>query len=111
MLPRNLRQEALSRPCVRAGRRPCGCHLRRNGNDLGFDLLLRAVEVHGQQCWASGPADRPSTPSTTQAGVRDAEVLYDLDVRTYDCCVAIRALVRACWSCWCGIDRGRLRVR
>jgi hypothetical protein len=84
MLPRNLRQEALSRAYVRAVAARAGVICGATENDLGFDLLLRAVEQHGQQFWDSGPQIDLQLRSTTQAGVRDAEVVYDLDVRTYD---------------------------
>lgn len=84
MLPRNLRQEALSRAYVRAVAARAGVICGVTENDLGFDLLLRAVEVYGQHYWDTGPQLDLQLRSTTQAGVRDAEVIYDLDVRTYE---------------------------
>jgi hypothetical protein len=84
VLPRNLRQEALSRAYVRAIAAHAGVICGATENDLGFDLLLRAVESDGQHHWDSGPQLDLQLRSTTQAGMRDAEVIYDLDVRTYD---------------------------
>jgi hypothetical protein len=84
MLPRNLRQEALSRAYVRAIAARAGVICGTTENDLGFDMLLRAVVVHDQQFWDSGPQIDIQLKSTTRAEFREAEVLYDLDVRTYN---------------------------
>lgn len=84
MLPRNLRQEALSRAYARAvaarARMICGS----TENDLGFDLYLQGVEIHGQQLWDGGPQLDLLLKSTTRAGVRETVVAYDLEVRAYN---------------------------
>jgi hypothetical protein len=84
MLPRNLRQEALSRAYVRAVAARAGVICGGTDNDFGFDMILRAVVVHGGQFWDSGPQIDLQLKSTTRADVRDAEVFYDLEVRAYD---------------------------
>jgi hypothetical protein len=84
MLPRNLRQEALSRAYVRAVAARAGVICGTTENDLGLDLLLRAVVIHDQQYWDAGPQIDLQLKSTTRAEVRDGEVIYDLDVRAYD---------------------------
>src|SRR5262249_55141592 len=84
MLPRNHRQEALSRAYVRAVAAQAGVLCGSTEQDLGFDMILRAVEVHDQQYWDSGPQLDVQLKSTTRAEVRDSEVAYDLEVRSYN---------------------------
>jgi hypothetical protein len=84
VLPRNLRQEALSRAYVRAVAARAGVICGGTENDLGFDLFLRSVEIHGQQFWDGGPQLDVQLKSTTRAGVRETVVAYDLEVRAYD---------------------------
>lgn len=84
MLPRNLRQEALCRAYVRAVAAQAGVICGGTENDLGFDLLLRSVEIHGQQLWDSGPQIDVQLKSTTRANIREDAVAYDLEVRAYN---------------------------
>jgi hypothetical protein len=84
MLPRNLRQEALSRAYVRAVAARAGLICGGTENDLGFDLFLRSVEIHGQQLWDGGPQLDVQLKSTTRAEVRETVVAYDLEVRAYN---------------------------
>lgn len=84
MLPRNLRQEALSRAYVRAVAARAGVICGGVENDLGFDLLLRSVEAHDQQLWDSGAQLDVQLKSTTCAELRETEVAYDLDARAYN---------------------------
>ncbi len=84
MLPRNLRQEALSRAYVRAVATRAGLICGGTENDLGFDLFLRSVEIHGHQLWDSGPQLDLQLKSTTRAAVRESVVAYDLEVRAYN---------------------------
>jgi len=84
MLPRNLRQEALSRSYVRAVAARAGVISGGTENDLGFDLLLRGVEIHDQQYWDGGPQLDIQLKSTTRAEVRETVVVHDLEVRAYD---------------------------
>jgi hypothetical protein len=84
MLPRNLRQEALSRAYVRAIAARAGVICGGTENDLGFDMLLRAVVMQDQQFWDSGPQIDVQFKSTTRAEMRESDVLYDLEVRAYD---------------------------
>jgi hypothetical protein len=84
MLPRNLRQEALSRAYVRAVAARAGVICGATENDFGLDMILRAVVVHDGQFWDSGPQIDVQLKSTTRAEVRDTVVLYDLEVRAYD---------------------------
>lgn len=84
MLPRNLRQEALSRAYVRAIAARAGLICGGTENDLGFDLLLRSMETHDRQLWDSGPQIDVQLKSTTRAEVRETVVAYDLEVRAYN---------------------------
>jgi hypothetical protein len=84
MLPRNQRQEALSRAYVRAVAAQAGVLCGETDQDFGIDLFLRAVEVHDHQCWDAGPQLDVQLKSSTRAEVRDAEVAYDLEVRAYN---------------------------
>jgi hypothetical protein len=84
MLPRNLRQEALSHSYVRTIAARAGVICGGTDNDFGCDLILRAVVVYDQQYWDSGPQIDIQLKSTTRAEVRDGEVLYDLEVRAYN---------------------------
>jgi hypothetical protein len=84
MLPRNLRQEALSRAYVRAVAARAGIICGSTENDLGFDLFLRSVEIHGQQLWDGGPQLDVQLKSTSRADVRETVVVYDLEVRAYN---------------------------
>ncbi len=84
MLPRNLRQEALCRAYVRAVAARTGLICGATENDLGFDLFLRGVEVHGHQVWDGGPQLDGQLKSTTRAAVREDAVAYDLEVRAYN---------------------------
>jgi hypothetical protein len=83
MLPRNLRQEALCRAYVRVIAARAGVICGGAENDLGFDLLLRGVETHGQQLWDSGAQIDVQLKSTTRTAVRETVVAYDLEVRAY----------------------------
>jgi hypothetical protein len=84
MLPTNQIQEALSRAYVYAVAGRAGFTCGTISPDFGFDLFLRSVERHGGQYWDSGPQLDIQLKSTTQAEVRETEVAYDLDVRTYN---------------------------
>jgi hypothetical protein len=84
MLPRNLRQEALSRAYVRVIAAGAGVICGGTENDLGFDMLLRAVVVHDGRFWDSGPQIDLQLKSTTRAEMRDSKLSYDLEVRAYD---------------------------
>ena len=53
-------------------------------NDLGFDVILRAVVEHSGRFWDSGPQIDVQLKSMARAEVRETEVIYDLDVRAYD---------------------------
>ena len=84
MLPQSQRQEALSRAYARAVAAQAGVICVETVQDLGIDLLLRGVEQHGSSCRDTGPQIDLQLKSTTQANFREAEVVYDLEVRAYD---------------------------
>jgi hypothetical protein len=84
MLPRNQRQEALSRAYVRAVAALAGAICSEPDQDFGIDLCLRFVRQRGQRyADASGQVDL-QVKSTKRAAVGAAEVFYDLDVKNYD---------------------------
>ncbi len=84
MLPRNLRQEALSRAYVRVIAAQAGVICGSTEQDFGCDMVLREVEVHGQQYWDSGPQLDVQLKSTTGANVQETAVIHDLEVRAYN---------------------------
>lgn len=84
MLPRNLRQEALSRAYVQAVAAQAGVICSKPDPDLGIDLSLRDVHQEGNQYQDSGLQLDLQLRSTTRASMRDGQVYYDLDVRTHE---------------------------
>lgn len=84
MLPRNQRQEALSRAYVQAVAAHCGlmCSLREP--DYGVDLTLHYIRYRDGRYGESGFRLDVQLKSTTRSGVTDTEILYDLEVKTYD---------------------------
>jgi hypothetical protein len=84
MLPRNQRQEALSRAYVRAIAARAGVLCTDAAQDFGIDLFLRGVATRDGQFWDTGPQLDVQLKSTTRAEVRATEVVYDLEVRAYN---------------------------
>jgi hypothetical protein len=84
MLPRNQRQEALSRAYVRAVAAQAGVICGDMVQDFGTDMFLRAVRQSDQQYVDDGPQSDLQLKSTTRAEVRETEVAYDLEVRAYN---------------------------
>jgi len=84
MLPRNHRQEALSRAYVRAVAARAGVTCHDTVQDFGVDMLLRDVRESEIGFSDSGPQLDIQLKSTTRAEVRDTEVAYDLEVRAYN---------------------------
>ena len=84
MVPRNLRQEALSRAYVRAIAAQAGVICGDIMQDYGIDMFLRGLERQGQEYLDTGPQIDLQLKSTTRAEVREAKVVYDLDVRAYN---------------------------
>jgi hypothetical protein len=84
MLPRNIREELLSRAYVRAIAAQAGVICSEPEQDFGIDLCLRAVRGRGQRIAdVSGQFD-VQVKSTTRASVTENEVRYDLEVKNYD---------------------------
>ena len=84
MLPRNYRQEALSRTYVRAIAAQAGVVCSEPEHDFGIDLCLRAIRTRDHRyADVSGQFDL-QVKSTTRASVTDTEVRYDLEVKNYD---------------------------
>src|SRR5262249_44796315 len=84
MLPRNLRQEALSRAYVQAVAAHAGVLWSKPDPDLGIDLSLRAVRQEGNQYQDAGFQIDVQLRSTTRANVTATHIAYDLDARTHD---------------------------
>jgi hypothetical protein len=84
MLPRNQRQEALSRAYVRAVAARAGVTCVDATQDFGIDLFLRGVTAEDGRYTDTGPQLDIQLKSTTRAGLRGPEVIYDLDVRAYN---------------------------
>jgi hypothetical protein len=84
MLPRNERQEALSRAYVRAVAAHAGVICSEPEHDFGIDLCLRAVAIRGHRHFdVSGQFDL-QIKSTTWANVTDTTIVYDLEVQAYE---------------------------
>ena len=84
MLPRNYRQEGLSRAYVRAIAAHAGVAVTTPENDFGIDLYLREViEENGYFDAGLGRIDA-QLKSTTLANVTPTDVVYDLDIRAYN---------------------------
>jgi hypothetical protein len=84
MLPRNLRQEALSRAYVQAVAARAGLICTVPGADFGIDLCLHTVEVRGRR-WGPGPVQLDlQLKSTTRPHPRGGHLHYDLDVKNYN---------------------------
>ncbi len=84
MLPRNQRQEALSRAYVRAIAAQAGVSCGDIQQDFGVDMFLRGIDRQGTEHLDTGPQIDLQLKSTTGAEVRPAEVIHDLEVRAYN---------------------------
>ena len=82
MLPRNMRQEALSRAYVRAIAAQAGVVCVDATQDFGIDLYLRAVTFQDRRYSDIGPELDVQLKSATRAEMGDTEVIYDLEVRS-----------------------------
>jgi hypothetical protein len=86
MLPRNQRQEALSRAYVRAIAAQAGVICGDMVQDFGTDMFLRGVQQIDQEYFDNGPQVDLQLKSSTRAEVRENRVLHDLEVRSYNWC-------------------------
>jgi hypothetical protein len=84
MLPRNQRQEALSRAYVRAVAAQAGVAVSDPESDYGIDMMLRAVTVRDGRRRDVGPQIDLQIKSTTRADVGETHLTYDLPVVNYD---------------------------
>jgi hypothetical protein len=84
VLTRNHRQEALCRAYVQAIAACCGMTTSTPQPDYGIDLSLHDVERRKGRHEESGHNIDVQAKSTSQAGVSDSVIRYDLDVRSYD---------------------------
>jgi Domain of unknown function (DUF4365) len=78
------RMEQLSRAYVQAVAAVAGCSCARPEPDYGCDLTIRQVVRLGTSFRPIGRNLDLQLRSTTTATRTDTEVVYDLDVRTYD---------------------------
>ena len=83
-MPRNMRQEALSRACIQAIAAHAGMGVSIPSPDTGIDLALNDVIVHHGQRIESGWRLDIQAKSTTLATVDGAAIRYDLDVAGYE---------------------------
>jgi hypothetical protein len=84
MLPRNLRQEALSRAYVYAVAARAGLIFSLPGYDVGIDVCLHTVELRGQRYGPGAVQLDLQVKSTTRPVIRAGQLLYDLAVKNYD---------------------------
>lgn len=90
MLPRNQRQEALSRTFVRVIAARAGVICGEIGQDFGFDMYLRGIVEENGEYTDSGPQLDLQLKSSTRAELRENEVVYPLEVRAYNLLRRIR---------------------
>ncbi len=84
MLTRNHRQEAISRAYVQAVAARCGLGCSLHDFDYGIDLTLNDIRRRGRRYMASGFKLDIQAKSTTGSARTDTEVLYDMEVKSYD---------------------------
>lgn len=84
MLPRNQRQEGLSRAYVLGVAAQAGVVASKPDPDLGIDLSLRSVRQDGNVYQDAGVLLDLQLRSTTRAAEGPTQVAYDIDVRTYN---------------------------
>jgi hypothetical protein len=84
MLPKNQRQEALSRAYVQAVAAHSGLMCSPREPDYGIDLTLYHIRYRNGRYGESGFRLDLQLKSTTGSGVTDNEILYDLEVKTYE---------------------------
>ncbi len=84
MILNNHRKEMLCRAYVHAIAAVAGVASSRPDPDYGVDLSLRSIEKIGSRHIDTGLQIDLQLKTTTQAIVKDDEILFDLDVRAYD---------------------------
>jgi Domain of unknown function (DUF4365) len=84
MLPQSQKQEALSRAYVRVIAAQAGVMCADVTPDFGIDMYLRDVEEDSGTFGDVGPQVDLQLRTATGAEVRDVEVAYDIDIRTYN---------------------------
>ncbi|MCI0455505.1 MAG: DUF4365 domain-containing protein [Gemmataceae bacterium] len=84
MLTKEHRQEALCRAYVQAVVAQAGLSYSFLANDYGIDLSLRAFKKRDQRHTDAGIPLDIQLKSTTRAEVREAHVVYDLEVKAYE---------------------------
>jgi hypothetical protein len=84
VLPRNLRQEALSRAYARAVAAQAGVAVCEPECDFGIDMTLRSLVVRDGRRRDVGPHIDLQLKSTTRANLVDTHLNYDLPVLNYD---------------------------
>ena len=84
MLTRNHRQEALSRAYVQIIAARCGLTCSVRDFDYGIDLTLHDIMRRGRRYVESGLLLNIQAKSTAAATRTTTDVLYDMDVKTFD---------------------------
>jgi hypothetical protein len=84
MLPRNERQEGLSRAYVRAVAAHAGLMYTEPAQDYGIDVCLRTVAVRGRRHGPGAVQLDVQLKSTTRANVGEHDLTYDLEVKNYN---------------------------
>ena len=80
MLPRNQRQEALSRAYVRTIAAQAGLTIAEPENDYGIDMTLRTLTIRDGRRRDVGPQIDLQLKSTTRVSLGATHLSYDLDV-------------------------------
>jgi len=84
VLTKTHRQEALSRAYIQAIAARCGLSCSFRDFDYGIDVELHHIKERQGRYVESGFRVEIQAKSTTRAAVREADVLYDMEVKTYE---------------------------
>lgn len=84
MLTRNHRQEVMCRTYVQAIAGRCGLSCSLRDFDYGIDVTLHDIRRRGHRYMESGFNLDIQAKSTTTPSLMATEVMYDLDVKSYD---------------------------
>lgn len=84
MLSRPHRQEGLSRAYIQAIAARCGMICSFRDQDYGIDGTLHHVKQRQKRAVESGTCLDVQAKSSSRVTFRDQQVLYDMEVKTYD---------------------------
>ena len=84
MLPRNQRQEMLSRAYVQIVAAACGMSCSTREMDYGFDITLHEIQEDGKRISETGFVLDIQAKSTSAPRWKSDELLFDVPIANYD---------------------------